>query len=1003
VAADRPAVEALGAVTVRCGDHAISGNALGGRRARVALVALSLAEQPIPAERLADMVWSDAPPPTWQVALRGIVSGVRTAVAPIGLGEQRLIATTPSGYELATGVQVDVRLLTSQIREGERLLEHERFAAALTEVEAATKLDGAALLPGEDLDWLAPHRQAIDEIKLRALQIETEAAGRLGDHHRSIATARRAVVAAPMDERAHRALIRALERAGDRAGAVAAYEHCRSVLADQLGIDPSRETVDAYLAALSDQSASGSPGRLPAEHSSFVGREAESELLVAALRRPGLITVIGRGGVGKSRIAQHVARRATSFEGGRYWVPLATVSDDELVASSVALGIGARVGADDPARAISRHLAPLGPALLVLDGGELVIDGVASLVSALMTDCPALTILLTSRLPLAVDGERVIAIAPLPKPGSGGARSIVGSAAVQLLADRVRVTGDVLTIDDVTAPLIAELCERCGGLPLALELAAAQLSAIPVGDLLDHLSDVVVDGDQLRAVMRRGHALLDADEAAVFRRFAVLDGAVGLPLIKGVVAGSDIAQVRVVRLLRELTARGLLTVDSSGVRWLYRQDDDVHRFAAELLEESGEARVTFARLAAAVRAMLPDDARAVPAPFEQQISDVVDSVRSMLNASLAGQVNRDLGFEIAFRLHRYWASTNVAEGRFWLSRFLADHPDSVWASFGRYAAGYLSYWLGDSEVAYKQLSAAADTLSDDDGSYKARALIFLGGIADDLDRGAEAVSYVRRAIDSAAAWGVDLQVSAAMGMGCVLAERVDPAAAEFAAEAIEMCRSNGSAEQLAAAMPTAAMVCWQVGAIDAARAFVDEARPMHAGGRRIARVVLLSTAAGVALDDGDVAAAIDYGRSADAEATELGIEREVPLIRTVLARSLLAAGDVTAAAERAVAGLEAARALSYDHPLASSLETAALVVLAEGTAALQDVAVVMAAAADLRRKGSRPVTPTLRAAVEAAGVRLDVAGIDLSDVPVDRGAAVDLGLALLRAVVGRSA
>jgi hypothetical protein len=327
----------------------------------------------------------------------------------------------------------------------------------------------------------------------------------------------------------------------------------------------------------------------------------------------------------------------------------------------------------------------------------------------------------------------------------------------------------------------------------------------------------------------------------------------------------------------------------------------------------------------------------------------------------------------------------------------------VWASFGRYAAGYLSYWLGDSEVAYKQLSAAADTLSDDDGSYKARALIFLGGIADDLDRGAEAVSYVRRAIDSAAAWGVDLQVSAAMGMGCVLAERVDPAAAEFAAEAIEMCRSNGSAEQLAAAMPTAAMVCWQVGAIDAARAFVDEARPMHAGGRRIARVVLLSTAAGVALDDGDVAAAIDYGRSADAEATELGIEREVPLIRTVLARSLLAAGDVTAAAERAVAGLEAARALSYDHPLASSLETAALVVLAEGTAALQDVAVVMAAAADLRRKGSRPVTPTLRAAVEAAGVRLDVAGIDLSDVPVDRGAAVDLGLALLRAVVGRSA
>jgi predicted ATPase len=819
----------------------------------------------------------------------------------------------------------------------------------------------------------------------------------MGDHHSAVSAARRAVTVAPIDERAHRALIRALERAGDRAGAVSAYEHCRALLADQLGIDPSRETVDVYLAALSDQSPAGAPGRLPPEHSSFIGREGESDQLTAALTQPGLVCVTGKGGVGKSRLAQHVARRSTGFDGGRYWVSLAAVSDDELVASSIAIGLGARIGADDPTRAVARHLSPLGPTLVVLDGCELVIDGVASLVSALLTDCPNATFLVTSRLPLGVGGEMVIPVAPLPRPSSDDRRSIVGNAAVRLLVDRVRATGEVLTIDDTTAPMIAALCVQCGGLPLALELAAAQLSAIPVGDLLDHLSDVVVDGDQLRAVMRRGHSLLDADEAAVFRRFAVLDGAVGLPLIKEVVAGSDIAQVRVVRLLRELTARGLLTVDRSGARWLYRQDDDVHRFAGELLDESGESRATFGRLAQAIKAMLPDDARAAPAIFEQQLTDVVDSVRSLLAASLSGHVNPDHGLELAFRLHRYWASTNVAEGRFWLGRFLAEHADSTWARYAMYAAGYLSYWSGDAEIAYKQLDAAAQMLSGDDASYRARALIYLGGIADDLDRGDDAISYVRQAIDAAAPFGTDLQVSAAMGMGCVLAERADPAAAAFAVEAIALCRKGGSAEQLAAAMPTAAMVCWQAGDLETARAFVAEARPMHAGGRRIARVVLLSTAAAVALADGDIGAAIDYGRSADAEATELGVEREVPLIRTVLARALLADGDLLGAADRTVAAIDAAQSLSFAFPLAICLETAALVLLAVGNGVGSDIGALFAAAADIRARGDRPAPPTLRAAVEST--RADFAA-EIAVASTDATAAATIALARLGVVGG---
>lgn len=1009
MASQSPSVDVLGAVTVRSDDGVVTGAALGGRRARVALVALALAEQPIPAERLAAMVWQDDPPPTWPVALRGVISALRTAVSKIGLGEQRLIETVPSGYVLSTGVQVNVRVATAIIRRAEELLALERYGAALEEARKATSMDGAALLSGEDLEWLAPQRQAIDETRLRALEIVIEAAGRSGDDFGAIAAARHAVVVAPLDERAHRALIRALDRAGDRAAAVTAYEQCRSLLADQLGIDPSRESVEVYLAALGTPSAPGSPGRPPREQSTFIGREAEMGALAAALSDSRLVCVTGKGGVGKSRLAQQVALRASGFAGGRFWVPLAAISDDELVASSVALSLGVHIGAEDPEQAITRHLAPLGPTLVVLDGGELVLDGVASLVAALLGGCPSVTVLVTSRALLGVAGGALVAVMPMLAP-STDPETLLCNDGVRLLVDRVREGGGTLAVNERTAPLVAALCAQCGGLPLALELVAAQLCVMPVGDLLDQLFERVLGDDRLRSVLAGGHALLDRDEAAVFRRFAVLEGAVGLSLIKTVTAGADVAPLRVVRVLRELAARGMLTVDTSGARSIYRQDDDVHRFAREQLEASGESRDTFHRLADAMRALLPDDPRAAPAAFEQQIIEVRESVHSLLAAAVAGSADRDHGLEIAFRLHRYWAATNVAEGRFWLARLLAADPVSPWTSYAMFAAGYLSYWSGDAEKAVAELGSAAEMLRGVDDSYRARALIYLGGLADDLDRGDDAISYVRQAIKAAAAYGADLQVSAAMGMACVLAERADPLAARFAADAIALCRASGSAEQLSAAMPTAAMVCWQVGDLDAARAYVAEARPMHSGGRRIARVVLLSTATGIALADNDIGAAVDFGRAADAEATELGVEREVPLIRTLLARALLAAGDVASAADRAAAAIAAARSLSFDFPFACCLETAALVAQARlgdlsdltdlDARRSTDLRLLLSVAAELRARGNRPAPPTLRAALARLTVALTAAGsvgIDGGPGQLDRasldrtaGTAVDL-------------
>src|SRR5450432_3762490 len=986
-------IDVLGAVAVAGAHGSITGQALGGRRARVALVALALSTHSVPADRLASMIWPDDLPATWQVGLRGIVRGLRGVLTPIGGGDQRVIATAPSGYRLAPGIDVDVHVAEHDVRAATELLAQGRHQAALDLVRPIADQSSEQLLPDEDAGWLEPYRQSIEATALRALGLVVEAAGRLGDHHTAIAGARRAVAATPLDERAHRTLIRALDESGDRAGAVRAYERCRAELADQLGIDPAAETVEVYLAALRDQTAM-SAARLPVITSTFVGRDQEIAHLSDAFTHAGLVTVAGKGGVGKSRLTVKVAATRRDFVGGKLWVSLAPVAQDALVASTIALEVGVALGTDDATLALAEHLAPLGRVLLVLDGCEVVVDGVASLANAVLATCPLLTLVVTSRVPLSLEGERVVSVEPLDAPTGDDAAALLASAQVRILIDRVHDSGGDLYVDERLAPHVALLLGQCGGLPLALELVAAQLSAMPVGDLLDHLSDVLVDGeDRLRRVVRGSYALLDDDEAAVYRRLDVLDGPVGLPLIRQVVSGGPIVPVRVVRILRELTARGLLAVDRSGARWRYHQDDDLHRFARELLVEHGEEAAAFDRLADAVRAALPADAREAPAPFRQAVTDMLGSVRSLFGAAIDGHADRDHCLELAFRLHRYWAATNVAEGRYWLSRLLADDTRSEWTPYATYAMGYLDYWSGDTASAIRELETVVRLLEGVEDPYTAHSLIYLAGLLDDLDRGAEALDYVRRAIGAAQPFSTDLQVTAAMGMGSVLSERGAPEAARYAADAIALCRAGGSAEQLAAAMPTAAMVCWQVGAVDEARAYVAEARPMHTGTRRIARVVLLSTSAGLALAEGDLDAAIDFGAAADREATDLGVERQVPLIRSVLARALLARGDVAGAADRALAAFDAAFSITFEFPLAICLETAALVLRAVGTPSAE-LASLLASAAVIRERGDRPAPAALRGAVES--LRVEVAGAGIA--PLGAAQAGALAVALLSAV-----
>ncbi len=954
----------LGGVAVTGGmpPETVEGAHLGGRRAHLLVAALALEPGPLPAERLASLIWDD-PPSTWRVAVRGLVGDLRKRFGAI---DDEVVVTTPTGYRLAAGVSTDVAELETTVATAAGLRATGRWHALLTRLGAAPTLDPADLAAGIEAPWLDPHRARLQETVLQAGLLAIAAYGELADHTAAVGLGRHLVAAHPLDERVHRALIHALAAAGDRSGAVQAFEACRAVLADELGVDPSADTVATYLRVLEAGETSG-PARLPASATSFVGRDADLRRLATAATRPGLVSVTGPGGVGKSRLAAEVAARAVDVPGGRHWVSLAHVAEDALVDATVAMTLGLPVTSDEPARTVAGHLARLGRTVVVLDGCEAVRDGAASIARSLLEGAPDTTVVVTSRVALGLSEERTVSLAPLELPADATVEELAASDPVRLIADRIAEYGGELVVDASLAPSLDVLCRHCAGLPLALELLAAQLTAMSPTDIVEHLDEMTADSaDAVRQVAEASHALLQPDEAAVFRRMSVLEGQVDLAAIRAVSAGDDVAGVRVVRLLRELGDRGLVVVHRTGTRWTYEHDDDLHRFARQHLVEAGEEREAYGRLTDLVRGVLPDDPRSPPAPFADAVTALLPSVRGLLGAGVTGVADRSRCLELAFRLHRYWASTNVGEGCFWLSRLLEARGDEgeEWAGYATYALGYLNYWAGEDLVAVPQLERAISLLADVDSAYVARAQIFLAGIVDDLDRGPESVALVRQAIESARGHGFDLQVSAAMGLGSVLAERGDPEAAAYAEAALDLCEEGGSAEQLAASLPTAAMIAWQVGALDRVRRWVERAMPMHTDQRRIARVVLLSVACGLHLADGDLDAAVEVGRTADLEGTELGVERELPLLRSLLALALLSRGDVDEAHDRARAAVSAARALSYHSSLATALETAALVAHARG-ASVEQVAPWAATAAEIRRAGDRPVPALLAARVAA--------------------------------------
>ncbi|MEU2058982.1 BTAD domain-containing putative transcriptional regulator [Streptomyces sp. NPDC013455] len=660
---------------------------VGGARLRALLSVLALrAGRTVPAGVLVDEVWGADPPADAAGALQALVGRLRRA-----LGADA-VASADGGYRLTAAPEdVDVTRFDRLTGDGLAALadgDPDKAAAVLDDALALWRGAALADLPGHTAEAARWESRRLD-----ALRARYTAALALGRAEEALPELTALCDGHPLDEPLQVLRLRALRDAGRPAQALAAYEDVRRLLADRLGSDPGPELRALHAELLHEEPVDARPpahpGNLPARLTSFVGREADIRAIGADLAAARLVTLLGPGGAGKTRLSQEAAEAVRhTVRDGVWLAELAPVDEPEAVPQAVLTAIGARetvlhgAGVETMRAVADRHGDPLERLvehcarrrmLLVLDNCEHVVDAAARLTERLLARCPGLTVLATSREPLGVPGERVRPVEPLPEP-----------VALRLLADRGAAARPGFRVDD-DREACAEICRRLDGLPLAIELAAARLRMLTPRQIADRLDDrfrLLTSGSRtvlprqqtLRAVVDWSWDLLDADERDVLARLSVFAG------------GCDLAAAEAVCGPAALEALGSL-VDKSlvvaapaadgGMR--YRLLETVAEYAAERLAENGRragaerAHLTYYReLARTTDPLLRGpDQRAAIDRFQLEY----ENLRTAFRHAIALRDEQE-ALCLVLSLQWFWQMRNQeAEVRTWSQEVMALGPD----------------------------------------------------------------------------------------------------------------------------------------------------------------------------------------------------------------------------------------------------------------------------------------------------------------------------------------
>jgi predicted ATPase/DNA-binding NarL/FixJ family response regulator len=503
----------------------------------------------------------------------------------------------------------------------------------------------------------------------------------------------------------------------------------------------------------------------PTQLTSFIGRQKDLDALNTLLKHHRLITLIGPGGSGKTRLALELASGAAGIDGPRVWlVDISSTSDPALVPQVVAAAVGAS-GSSSPIDALLERLGS-SKGLLVLDNCEQVAPAIGDVAARVAVGCPEVAVLMTSREPIRVAGETTWRVEPLAVPPQHASSSDVADfEAVRLFEDRARSAAPGFKIDDSNAAAVAELCRQLDGLPLALELAAARVAVLSPGQIVRRLDDrftFLVSGSRspvprhqtLKTTLEWSFGLLPPTERRLFGRLSVFAGAFTLDAVEAVAGVEPLERGQLVELLGLLIDKSLVVVVAERRGELrYRLLDSMRAFGREMLSAQPDAAAITERHGRLYSSIALEAGRrlggADVSDWASLVIEEIDNLRTALEWTIHHDIQ--LALQVCASLAGYWDLHGwIYEGRHWLSIALQHDKGNLSAQRGAAlaAAGLLAYRQGDyieASMMYEETLRVADATADH--SLLARALAGLGDIHIMRSEPHEALRYFQQSLE----------------------------------------------------------------------------------------------------------------------------------------------------------------------------------------------------------------------------------------------------------------
>lgn len=743
-------------------------------RSRKALWLLALLTlrhgRPVAREWLASTLWPDTDLSIAFTNLRPVIWELRRA-----LGDQAYRIQSPDRVTVILDLEdadVDLAAFDTAIRQGGT----EGF-------ERAVALYRGPLLEGCPEEWAPQERGAREQDCVQALQTLADDALAAAEHARAIDFYQRLITFDPWRDAARRGLMTALSQSGDINAALQTYRSYAHTLRSEANLTPDEQTTALYTrlrlqsrtrnvsqpAATPESAESKVCGYLPHALTPLFGREDERLEVAALLRQHRLITLIGPGGIGKTRLANAIAKdTAGAYAGGVWLVSLENLSDGALVARQVAAALEIRdEGEADPVKSLIQKLRERN-LLLVLDNCEHLLESVIPFCTRLLGECGELRILATSREALGILGERgysVNALAVpdptwLPEGGATRLKVLQGYEGVQLFLDRAQAVAPEFALTQANSNSVAQICARLEGLPLALELAAARVKSMTVEQIAERLDDhlrLLTHGNRgaserqqtLRATLDWSYALLSPLERTLLERLTVFAGGWTLEAAEAVASGDGIAAETIAELHGALTAKSVVAFDKH--RGRFHLLETVRQYAAEKLSESGAAEAIAARHREWALSLAQTAETAYRGPQQGVWLNNLETERANLRVALAScDADPRIGLLLAGSLWRFWYIRGPhAEGADQLQRAL-ERPCENEAALAKawYGRGCLAYTRTDHSLAHACISRALELhrgLGDPLGI--AEAYNVLGNIAASTSKNAAAREYYKASLE----------------------------------------------------------------------------------------------------------------------------------------------------------------------------------------------------------------------------------------------------------------